>query len=239
MSRKGENIYHRKDGRWEGRYRIEGEKKYRSVYAESYSACKLLRNECMKKAAQNSAKEPDFGTACAKWLEYKKQLLKTSSYAKYRAVIEKHLLPYFGAKESLPKTMMLRNYIRLLIQKKYSSRTIHIHFKLLKQILSFSAPDSVKLFEEVKKELPKELPPQIQILTEQQRTLFANYLEKDMDNEKMAIYLALSLGLRIGEICALQWCDIDFDRRIISIKKNDAADPVRSAGFPNQDSVAD
>ena len=43
MSRRGENIFKRKDGRWEGRYicgRLEnGHAKYRSVYAHSYAKC--------------------------------------------------------------------------------------------------------------------------------------------------------------------------------------------------------
>lgn len=53
MPRRGENIYKRKDGRWEGRYRfcneLTGEKKYRSVYAKSYQEVKqklvLLRSQ--------------------------------------------------------------------------------------------------------------------------------------------------------------------------------------------------
>ena len=40
MPRRGENIYKRKDGRWEGRYRsanqLSGKAKYRSVYGKSY-----------------------------------------------------------------------------------------------------------------------------------------------------------------------------------------------------------
>ena len=41
MARRGENIYKRKDGRWEGRYKCgftnDGKAKYRSVYAHSYA----------------------------------------------------------------------------------------------------------------------------------------------------------------------------------------------------------
>ena len=41
MPRHGENIYKRKDGRWEARYvkaiNIDGSKKYGSVYGKSYA----------------------------------------------------------------------------------------------------------------------------------------------------------------------------------------------------------
>ena len=44
MPRKGENIYKRKDGRWEGRYlecyKADGKAKYHSVYAPSYTEVK-------------------------------------------------------------------------------------------------------------------------------------------------------------------------------------------------------
>ena len=41
MARRGENIYHRKDGRWEGRYWIgtgpDGRRIYKSVYGRRYA----------------------------------------------------------------------------------------------------------------------------------------------------------------------------------------------------------
>ena len=44
MARKGENIYKRKDGRWEGRYRMnnpaDGRKRYCSVYGKTYKEVK-------------------------------------------------------------------------------------------------------------------------------------------------------------------------------------------------------
>ncbi len=43
MSRTGENIYKRKDGRWEGCYikeRVDGKAKYGAVYAGSYREVK-------------------------------------------------------------------------------------------------------------------------------------------------------------------------------------------------------
>ena len=43
MPRTGENIYKRKDGRWEGRYikeRVDGKARYGAVYARSYKEVK-------------------------------------------------------------------------------------------------------------------------------------------------------------------------------------------------------
>ena len=44
MARRGENIYKRNDGRWEGRYKAgcdkNGKAKYRSVYSKTYQGGK-------------------------------------------------------------------------------------------------------------------------------------------------------------------------------------------------------
>ena len=49
MPRKGENIYKRKDGRWEGRFRkyrdANGKIKYGYVYARSYTEVKIKLNK--------------------------------------------------------------------------------------------------------------------------------------------------------------------------------------------------
>ena len=59
MPRKGENIYKRKDNRWEGRYRTgydkSGKAKYSSVYGKSYQEVKIkltaLKSDSFKKVS--------------------------------------------------------------------------------------------------------------------------------------------------------------------------------------------
>ena len=58
MSRRGENIYKRKDGRWEGRYKPDGiSGKYKYVYAHTYKETKEKLNELKTKDwTQNASK---------------------------------------------------------------------------------------------------------------------------------------------------------------------------------------
>ena len=57
MPRRGENVFHRKDGRWEARYvkevTINNKKKYGSVYARSYREVKRKRQQVLQDIAQN------------------------------------------------------------------------------------------------------------------------------------------------------------------------------------------
>lgn len=48
-------------------------------------------------------------------------------------------------------------------------------------------------------------------------------LMEDMDSFKFGVFLALYTGIRIGELCALQWKDIDFARATLKVRKTDTA----------------
>ena len=45
------------------------------------------------------------------------------------------------------------------------------------------------------------------------------YLLSDLDSCKLGILICLYMGLRLGEICALKWEDIDFQRKTIHINR--------------------
>lgn len=103
MSRTGENIYKRKDGRWEGRYiksyTVDGKAKYGFVYSKSYSEVKT-KLIIAKTGGKKQVLEPSFNLLFSeianKWLEHIKLNCKTSIYNKYRNTYEKQLKSAFG-----------------------------------------------------------------------------------------------------------------------------------------------
>lgn len=105
MPRKGENIYKRKDGRWEGRFRkyrdANGKIKYGYVYARSYTEVKIKLNKIKQEItipAESGTADiivRTFSEVVKEWITYKTPLLKESSVAKYTNIINLHLLPFF------------------------------------------------------------------------------------------------------------------------------------------------
>lgn len=74
MSRRGENIYKRKDGRWEGRYKPDGfSGKYKYVYAHTYKETKEKLTELKTKQYSQTNKRMLMSSLCEQWLEFKKQ----------------------------------------------------------------------------------------------------------------------------------------------------------------------
>ena len=107
MSRKGENIYKRKDGRWEGRYiksHENGKAHYGYVYGKTYKEVKQqiiisAQNTTVTIEHTVTASDlpaPTFRETALEWLAVSQKQLKESSYVKYRGIINNHLLPSFG-----------------------------------------------------------------------------------------------------------------------------------------------
>ena len=93
MPRKGENIYKRKDGRWEGRYgksrNENGKIKYGYVYAKTYTDVRNKLERAKKNHIISLEKSGTniifrtFSDVAREWLCYKKPLLKETSLSKY------------------------------------------------------------------------------------------------------------------------------------------------------------
>ena len=103
MPRRGENIYRRKDGRWEGRYKkdkVNGKTKYGYVYAKSYKEVKerllsinQLRDAELIKQNTFTGNKVTFYEAAEKWLSIKVSTIKKSSYVKYNNMLRYYLYP--------------------------------------------------------------------------------------------------------------------------------------------------
>lgn len=100
MSRRGDNIWHRKDGRWEARYvkgRQNGRAVYGYVYAKSY---KEAKEKQAKKIKESSVDLPShcnltMGDLFGMYMQNKTYTVKQSTYAKYKRDICNHLIPFW------------------------------------------------------------------------------------------------------------------------------------------------
>mgnify|MGYP000184861726 FL=1 len=104
MSKKGENIYKRKDGRWEARYikgyQPDGKAIYGYCYAATYAGAKEKSN-LMKAAVINGTDTGNpaktrLSCLCDEWLMLRENRVKESTFVKYRTVIENRIKPGLG-----------------------------------------------------------------------------------------------------------------------------------------------
>ena len=224
MSRRGENIRKRKDGRWEGRYlqEIEGKKKYRSVYAKSYIEVKTKLFEAKK--TESEKKHTHAGDTSAVtihelsilWFEEIKKIRKYSTYRKYKDIYEKHIKDPLGGQ---PARELTSDLTAKFIPCQLSASTQKSIYCVIKHILRygeihFGIPaislQSYTIVEQVKP---------VEILNQAEQKRLLEYLHLDMDKSRLGILICLSVGLRLGEICALKWEDIDFENQILQVNR--------------------
>ena len=107
MAKRGENIYKRKDGRWEARvikdYDEHGRAVYAYFYGRSYKEVKekihLPLPSLQKQSnstGETSKDSPRFESILDEWLENRRERLKKSSYVKYFNIVNKHIKPSLG-----------------------------------------------------------------------------------------------------------------------------------------------
>lgn len=234
MSRRGENIYKRKDGRWEGRYiktYNNGHAVYGYLYAKSYAD---IKDKIFKKKQELLTSKSTclistsvlFEDAAKSWLLSIRQQVKESTYMKYQNLINNYLVDTFENKKiaEINKDMVeifCNNLLKNGGQKKHgvTSKTVCDALVVFRGILRYNG-----LHEIADKCTNKELgikytSKKIKILTETEQKKLSYYLLDNLTFRNLGILLCLYTGMRIGEICALKWTDISLSEKTICINK--------------------
>lgn len=226
MPKKGENIYKRKDGRWEGRYQKkrneQGKWVYGSVYGKKYGE---VKQELERIKGSNNFTVPSsslFKGSVEDWLTYWLEHLivryiKQSTYASYQTKLQKHILPYIGKKKLVQLTKKdITDLMLLLLEKELSATTVHNVLTIFKSAMKKAYDE--KIISENPCEgisLPSIRKKEIAVLSiEQQQALVQEALQ---DQYCSPVIIALYTGLRIGEISGLTWADINLESRVIQV----------------------
>ncbi len=225
MARKGENIYKRRDGRWEGRYPVgrnpQGRAKYRSVYGKTYAEVreKLLPLKAKSCHYQESGKLT-VGALLEEWLSAVQLRVKPSTYANYRMKADKHILPEFGGiRYDRLTVQMLHAFIERKLQSGLSAKYVTDIVVVMKSMAKYAS--RVHGFRNPVQDviLPKIPRTERKILSAAEQKTLCRYLQKHENSTSLCILLSLYTGLRVGEVCGLKWGDIDFAKSRFTVRR--------------------
>ncbi|EOH97709.1 tyrosine-type recombinase/integrase [Enterococcus pallens] len=225
--RRGENIYRRKDKRWEGRYskgkNAEGKTMYGSVYGKTLKEVReklyplKMHYQFIQKNQGDAA--ISFNEWAYLWLREIQASVKQSTYANYEHKLEHYVLNLLG-EYSLNELDESTAEILLndLEKRKLKPSTIHAVFRIAKQCMNLAVRK--KMIKEnpfALVRLPKLVKNRNQALTKQEQKRLETMALAEKKGRGIATLLALYAGLRIGEISALTWEDLDFENNLIHV----------------------
>lgn len=233
VSRKGLNIYKRKDGRWEARYiksrNALGKPKYGYLYASSYREvrCDLqhtLQLQGKPSGSEEKTRNSTFELVSMEWLDAFSINFKESTYIRYRTLIECYLMPSFQTVkiEKITKEMVRKLCKHLELHGKkdktgLSPKTISDVLSVLRRILNYAGTIGISVDSKVLDIRVKQTQKSLPILSLPEQMILQQYLEEHPDALNLGILLCLLTGIRIGELCALTWEKISISERNIYI----------------------
>lgn len=226
MPRRGENVYKRKDGRWEGRI-LKPDGKYRYVYAKTYKEVKEKKNNLQGSDKPCEGKKPCTAKSAASlfelWLKSGvADEVKPSTYENYYRCMHKYVIPFFkkAGNERITE-LQVEQFVKSIMNNSdlsdsYKKKILSIFKTALRDILTGSG-DCALIMEKVK--LPKADYTAIQVFSIKEQRLIENAVINSEDKRALGILLCFYTGIRLGELCALKWGDIDFEARTVSISR--------------------
>lgn len=246
MARHGENIRKRADGRWEGRYKVFDENRekyiYRSVYGKNYGEVKekllmvRLSSACRgtdkkaeaeeteagsQKSAERSGSTVLFSQAAGEWLAELSGRRKYSTYIKYETIYRTHLAHIIGpCRLSASMEQELRKKIFDHLSETGLSESLQKSIICVaNQIIAFANRNYLTGVSMLKYLPAKRKKRAVGTFSREEQAMLLNCIYGRMDKFMIAVLLCLYTGLRLGELCALRWTDIDFNGRIITVNR--------------------
>lgn len=229
--RMARNIYHRKDGRFEGRYAngcdANGKTKYSSVFGKTYTEVKekLERAKSAAPLLKNSPKaNPQIiAEAVMAYLETERLRLKASTLGVYRRYLDCYISPHFGnARCNALTAEISQDFVNKLIKNGLSVNTVQSVFNLLKCSVVAANGDVFAV------KFPKQAKPQVEYLSLDEQKRLEAAAKKRGETNYIAVMLCLYTGIRIGEVAGLKWGDINFECKLLYI--NRTLQRIRSDG---------
>lgn len=234
MSKKGENIRKRKDGRWEGRYKRgrkeNGEIIYGSVYGKTYREVKEKMRVAMTvpKGVKppNTSAEMTFAVLLRKWQASNEIRLKGGTKTRYENLINSHIIPELGElKLSEVNAETINGFLNEKLMRgrldgsgALSPSYVRSISLVITSALNYAVTEGyIQAFKNrinkpsiVKSELP--------ILSIENQKVLEQHISAELTPTSIGILISLYTGLRIGEICALRWNDIDLNARTLYVR---------------------
>lgn len=163
-------------------------------------------------------KEKTINQITEEWKEEKKKYVKKSTYAAYQLLIQNHIKPYFGDLYEVNEEKV-QQFVFDKLDAGLSEKTIRDIIIVLKMILKFGIKNGYLEYAQIDAKFPsKQEKKDLDVLSKADQKKFMEHLRNNFTFKNLGIFICLSTGMRIGEICGLRWCDVDTVEGVIKVR---------------------
>lgn len=153
------------------------------------------------------------------WKQDKRMFVKSSTIAVYTLHLENHLLPKFGNKKTLQE-QEVQDFVLECLRKGLSPKTVKDMLIVLKMVVKFGAKHGWLQYQDWSIKYPTEQKSkELEVLSISHQKKLMQYVTDNFTFRNLGIYICLSTGMRIGEVCALKWSDIDVGTETIHVNR--------------------
>ena len=153
------------------------------------------------------------------WKEYKQPYVKQSTMAAYVLILENHILPNFGESDTLHE-QAVQDFVLQKIENGLSVKSVKDILIVLKMVMKFGVKNEWMNYQEWDIKYPStSTTKELEVLTVANHKKILNHIQSHFSFTGLGIYISLCTGLRIGEVCALKWSDINVSEGTITVNR--------------------
>ena len=175
--------------------------------------------EKLKNIVKKEDEKLNFKVIADEWLETKKITIKESTYYNYVYFINKYIINILG--NMTIEELQNYNFNEFIteLMRTLSNKTIRDILCIVKSILNYANEEYDANIKIKKIKSPPLIQEKVEILSNRERGRLENACIRENTLKSIGILVCLNTGLRIGEICALKWENINLDKNILYVKK--------------------
>lgn len=182
---------------------------------EEYGNCKNMEREAQ--CIYLSEQSPEFCKIMEEWLLQISQTRKYSTYIKYEKLYNCHIRKLF---EGDSISQITGSYTKeKLFTSGVSDATKQNLLILINQTLQYAEENYNCPPVLIKNRFVKRKRKPVVILNRTEQVKLMQFLHHNINISKAGIILCLSTGLRLGEVCALKWADIDMNQMLLHVNR--------------------
>ncbi|MED1089749.1 site-specific integrase [Bacillus paramycoides] len=158
------------------------------------------------------------------WLEIKSMSVENSTYTSYKGYINNHIIPSIGmiALHKL-NVIHIQKCYKFAMEKGIANNSILLMHRILKNSLNLAVKQNViSRNPAIHVEMPRKEKTSIQTWTEEEVKKFL--LHSQESRYHIGCILAITTGMRLGEVLGLRWQDVDFNNHTITINQTSGHD---------------